>query len=602
MSSYAQSDQNFIIEKRKLGLGGDLSILNNIDITPSTNSSLDGYILTIDNLGTQNKSNIGLVLQKKVFSTLDRETEGFHNKIIWLESPIDNRKEYFKTVSKYSHNFYGELYSYNIGYLHRDVLDNAFFDFVEKNKTFNNENINPSLDYVRFSFSQNTNLCNTTILSGVQPVPLSGATPTYTGITGFVAGPNIYDFILATGSLNEKFVTGNIGTINSITSKNHFIYNSRASGYVVYPQTVYMDRLQRYNVDTVIAPNSINGNYVLDGLLMISTGDHYSQKVVYISPHTGVLKKYNTVVETFSNIPQFFSKNFRCTKDSNPNNPRSCAWTGFSAISINNYRTSSGISAWGIDVNSLYINSGFVLPTGLVMKSEAERANWSGALTTGTWPTSGVISTEFYNLCLDSGAFLPGTTYEDANLQIFLGTLFESDNYKIVDYLKQTVSIKNTVFYKLYSGLYTGNKTFNEGTWNGVIPSGTNVFIEYISTNDRPCGTHMDLLSVHKNYGDNSLQDVAIKKLMGAGSSENNTIQKSFVSDSLLGVDDAEWKNFQKFQKWLKSFYYNKITTYLPYLISETNRRKRSREFFAKEDKTIIYKYEDNNFKQNISI
>lgn len=602
MSSYAQSDQNFLSENRRLGLGGDLSILNNIDLTPSTNPGLDGYVLTIDNFGTLSKTNSALILQKKVFSTLDGESEGFHNKIIWVESPIDNRKEYFKTVSKYAHNFYGELYSYNVGYIHRDTLDNKFFDFVEKNKIFNNDNINPSLDYVRFSFPQNQSLCNTTILSGVQPVALTGAISGYTGVTGFVEGPNIYNFKAITGSLNARFVTGNIGTINSIASRNHFIYNSNASGYVVYPQTVYMDRLQRYNIDTVITPNSLNGNFILDGLLMISTGNHYTQKIVYISPHTGVLKKYNTVVETFSNIPQSFTKKFVCAKSLSPDNPNSCSWTGYTGININNYKTSLGIGAWGIDVNSLYVNSGFVLPTGLVMKSEAERANWSGAVTTGTWPTSGVITQNFYQLALASGAFVSGTTYEEANLQIFLASLFETDNYKIVDYLKQTTPIKNTVFYKLYSGLYTGNKTFNEGTWNGVIPSGTNVFIEYVSTNDRPCGTHMDLLSVHKNYGDNSLQDVTIKQLMGASSSENNTVQKSFVSDSLVSVDDAEWKNFQKFQKWLKSIYYNKIINYLPYMISETNRRKRSREFFAKEDRTVIYKYEDNNFKQNISI
>jgi hypothetical protein len=602
MSSYAQSDQNFRSDKLRLGLGGNLSILNNIDLTPSTNPVLNGYILTIDNLGTLSKSNIALILQKKVFSTLDGESEGFHNKIIWIESSIDNRKEYFKTISKYSHNFYGELYSYNIGYIHRDVLDNAFFDFAEKNKISNNDNINPSLDYVRFSFAQNTSVSNTTILSGVRPVALSGATSGYTGVTGFVEGLDVYDFKAITGSLNTKFLTGNLGTINNIASRNYFNYNSKASGYVVYPQTVYMDRLQKYNIDTVITPNSLNGNYMLDGLLMISTGNHFNQKIVYISPHTGVLKKYNTIVETFSNIPQVFNARSKCTTVVQPSNPNSCSWTGFTGTNINNYRTSLGIGAWGIDVNSLYINSGYIFPTGLVKKSDAERASWSGVTTTGTWPTSGVIDQEFYNISLRSGVFLSGTTYEEANFQIFLGTLLETDNYKIVDYLKQTVPIQNTVYYKLYSGLYTGNKTFNQGTWNGVIPSGTNVFIEYISTNDRPCGTHMDLLSVHKNYGDNSLQDVTIKKLMGASLSENNTIQKSFVSDSLVSIDDAEWKNFRNFQKWLKSFYYNKIINYLPYLISETNRRKRSKKFFEKENRAVIYKYEDNNFKQNISI
>jgi hypothetical protein len=602
MSSYAQSDQNFFSDNRKLGFGGDLSILNNIDLTSSTNPNLDGYRLTIDNLGTLNKTNIALILQKKVFSSLDNETEGFHNKVIWIENNLENRKEYFKTVSKNLHNFYGELYNYNIGYIYRDNLDNKFYDFIEKNKIFNNENINQSLDYVRFSFPLGFNVHNTTILSGSQPLPLTGATVGYTGVTGYIAGPNRYDLNQITGSLNPKFVTGNLGNISKIKDRNNFVYNSKASGYVVYPQTVYMDRLQKYNVDTVITPNSLNGNYMLEGLLMISTGDHFRQKIVYISPHTGVLKKYNTIVETFSNFPQSFSKNFRCQTIADPNNPNSCSWTGYTGLNINNFKASSGITVWGIDVNSLYFNSGFVLPTGLVLKSESERANWTGATTTGTWPTSGVINEEFFNTLLESGAFESGTTYEEANLQLFLAALFETDSYKVVDYLKQTTPIQNTVFYKLYSGLYTQNKTFNQGTWDGVIPSGSNVFIEYISTNDRPCGTHMDLLSVHKNYGNYSLEDVTIKQAMGANITQNNTVQKTLVSDSLVSVNDAEWKNFQKFQKWLKSQYYNKLINSLPFLISETNRRKRSQEFFAKEENIINYKYEDDNFKQNISI
>ena len=159
-----------------------------------------------------------------------------------------------------------------------------------------------------------------------------------------------------------------------------------------------------------------------------------------------------------------------------------------------------------------------------------------------------------------------------------------------------------TLFYQLYSGLYTGSKTFNTGVWDGVIPSGTNVFIEYISTNERPCGTDTDLLVVHRNYGDNSLQDVSIKKTMGMSISNDTSVYKTFSSISFNSLEDAFWKNFQKYEKAKINYYVTTLMNKYPSLITQTNRMKRSSKFFArKKDQSYpkynTFSYEHSNLK-----
>jgi hypothetical protein len=856
----------------KLGLGDSLNLLGNVDLTPPLNKKLRNYIISVDNLGTLKSPNTAIVLQKKVYNSIDDNLIGFHNKIVWTEIPV-TFKEFFKTHSKYFITFFGELYRIDAPPIQRDTLDQGFFNFTKTNKNSNNEDINPFLDYVRFSFPAQWNVHNTNILTGIKSIPKSGAivpsvkidrnyflnsgnlftytsnvyfvglpganltsnsmpggpgvytvgggvtlptgglgnpnftkgqwqayssstgvfvwlgqnsgyeriggtpylgsrftqqlnqwnnsinfyqinpsenniarvnrsepiyitvnpntnfggyeptweasangvnwtgfnltkfkivkenpnvgysqrvigltprisgyhnypainayyvSPTdyysgrlpsgasyfrirdyagpngggtvdfnleYTPLSGtvhtyayadYISANNVYNFRNITGLMQRSFVTGNLNTINNILSNNHFIYNQNYSGYVIYPQSIYLHQLPKFNIETVITPNSTNLEGPIDGILLISTGNHYSQKIVYLSPHSGSTRVFNTVVETFETAVQNFRpfNNVKCKKYINPSDPRSCSWTGYTGV-LNYIRTSYGISVPGIDVNSKYVNSGWVLPTGLTYKTPAELANLGDTGVINGWPTANLITPELFDYyqymheIFNSGTitppnlFIPAlsgqfSNYEQANLIYFVSMLLDCNKYKISNFLKQETPIKDTLFYKLYSGLYTGSKTFNTGVWNGTIPSGTNVFIEYISTNESPCGTDTDLLVVHKNYGDNSLQDVSIKKAMGMSISTDTSVYKTFTSISFNSLEDAFWKNFQKYEKAKTNYYVTTIMNKYPSLMIQTNRMKRSTKFFATKRVKAYpsytnFSYEHSNlkfpFKRNI--
>jgi hypothetical protein len=591
--------QQLISDASKIGFGGPINLLENVDLTPSLNTKLNGYIISIDNLGTLRVPNTALVLQKEIDNSIDENLKAYHSKIVWTEHPL-NVKDYFKTISKYSHTFYGELYSIDTPPIQRDTLDQGFFNFIRINKNFNNEDTHPLLDYVRFSFPKDWGVHNTKILSGIKSVPVTGFfnSGLSTGIIDYIDSPNVYNFEQLTGNLRRSFVTGNLATLNAINNINNFIYNKDYSGYVIYPQSIYLHQLPRLNIDTVITQNSISANSNLNGILLISTGNHYSQKIVYISPHSGSTRVFNTVVETFETSVQNFKpfNNFRCKKYINPSDPRSCSFTGYTGI-LNYVKTSYGISVPGIDVNSIYVNNGFVFPTGLISKSPTELANLGDTGIMSTWPISGLITNEMLTYLNTMNSFISGSApapdnisfisgldnLQQANLNYFVSMLLDCNVYKVNNFLKQEIPIQNTLFYKLYSGLYTGNKTFNLGTWNGIIPSGTTVFMEYLSTNEEPCGTNADFLLVHSNYGDNSLIDVSIKKSMGLSLLFDTSISKEFTSISFNSMEDGFWKNFQKFEVYKRNLYVKNIINKFPLLMTQTNRMKRSLTFFNRK-------------------
>lgn len=855
MVKHMSSEETLLLANaQKLGFGSITSLLGNVDLIPSNNLKLNKYILSIENLGTLRKENASLVLQKKVYEDVNKKNIGFHNKIIWAETPV-NFKEFFKTTSNYVINFYGELYSLDIPPIQRDTLDQGFFNFINENKNFNNEDSNPLIDYARFSFPIEWNVHNTNILSGFKSIPKSGArifsvginrvpflnstnllqnsssfynfgpsgvgvrvvggstnmptgglrnpniqngyweawssssgvfvwlgpqsgyelwsglytsstnitgqklgtqvnqynnsinfyqinpaqnniarvdnkepiyitvdytsnwggyqavweasanginwtgfnlsklkivkdnpntdwyyrtigstnqvsglpqnpgfntyqiNPTdyysgrlpsgasylrirdYAGVNGggnlnfyveytplsgtnhtyfftdYVLTNNVYNFNSLTGLIHRSFVSGNLNTINSIKNKNTFIYNSNYSGYVIYPQSIYLHRLPKYNIDTIIVPNSLHGDANLNGILLVSTGNHYGQNIVYISPHTGIAKDFNTVVETFETLPQSFATQpTRCKKYINPSDPRSCSWTGFTGVP-NYIKTSYGISVPGIDVSSIYINTGYIFPIGLIHKTDAELDNIaSNTGITATWPISGLITPEMIEyfqvfsgvsgLEESSNDIIPNingptlsgfSQFEELNLFYFMNMAQNCDLYKVSGFLKQTTPIKDTIFYKLYSGLYTGNKLFNTGVWDGIVPSGTNIFFEFVSTNEQPCGTEIDFLLLHKNYGDNSLEDVAIKTTMGLSKSFDTSITKNFTSTSFNSVEDGFWKNFQKLENFKRTIYIKNLKYNYPSLIIETKRAERSQKFFLEKRKTTFMKY--NKFK-----
>jgi hypothetical protein len=83
--------------------------------------------------------------------------------------------------------------------------------------------------------------------------------------------------------------------------------------------------------------------------------------------------------------------------------------------------------------------------------------------------------------------------------------------------LRQTTPLKDTIFYKLYNSFYSGHKTINTGTWDGIIPANTNFTIEYITTKNQVVGTNNEFKLFYKNYGDNSDIDIQLQSGMFDG-------------------------------------------------------------------------------------
>lgn len=243
----------------------------------------------------------------------------------------------------------------------------------------------------------------------------------------------------------------------------------------------------------------------------------------------------------------------------------------------------SGITVLGYDVDSYYRNNGFVFPSsGLSFKPYTERLN---VVVTGSglWPKSGYVTQDWVNQNPELYTLFPSLTTQQitqqTNQAIFGYHLMNNDLYKINDHLKQTTPIKDTWFYRLYSGVYTtnnGRKTFNTGTWNGIIPSGTQLFVEYLSTNENPCGTTNEFLLVHDHYGSNSVQDVYIKMIM---MSEPYNSKKTFYSTSFNSLNDAFWKNKLKYRKFQRNKYIKDLRLFLPEIVNYTANDRRIKSF-----------------------
>lgn len=118
------------------------------------------------------------------------------------------------------------------------------------------------------------------------------------------------------------------------------------------------------------------------------------------------------------------------------------------------------------------------------------------------------------NISLSVGAYTGQNVFDEGLYLNETGSgqnPLSKDFYKVKNILQQKTPLKDTWFYKFYSGLYTGNKTLATGVWNGTIPSGYSVTVEYIATKDHYMGTNNEFKFVYKNYGDDSFIDRIVR-------------------------------------------------------------------------------------------
>jgi len=193
-----------------------------------------------------------------------------------------------------------------------------------------------------------------------------------------------------------------------------------------------------------------------------------------------------------------------------------------------------------------------------------------------------IINLSGDNSCTYINPADPASCAYSGNSGSFFLTDFNSfipyNHYKVTNYLKQETPIKDTWFYKIYSGVYTsgnGRKLFNTGTWNGIIPSGTNLYIEYISTNNVVGTTNTEFLITYTGYGTNDDIDSSAKMFIHG---EYNKSVKSFHSISYNSYYDAHWKNMLKFQKWKRNQY---SANYIYSAYTPSRRQDRIRSFIT---------------------
>lgn len=150
-------------------------------------------------------------------------------------------------------------------------------------------------------------------------------------------------------------------------------------------------------------------------------------------------------------------------------------------------------------LDSRYINSGHVLPTGygaipysanvwnypLFIKysdpSQAQIAEENGINT-----QLGTVESGFQPQPIESG-FVIGDEYVTFNDATNVRKIASSEmmllySGGIIEPIKQDTPLKDTLFYKLYNNIYNADKTLATGTWDGTIPSGAYFTVELIST------------------------------------------------------------------------------------------------------------------------
>jgi hypothetical protein len=318
-------------------------------------------------------------------------------------------------------------------------------------------------------------------------------------------------------TINATVPSGALGSIHDWVSSyniNFDFVSGSLSGYLPYPNSVTLWQYPVFQLNTVIALDSVytypemykDMNGLLVASLKSTTG---TEKIVYVSPHQIQNKFVNTIVD---NLELRLSKIQPKVVGKPPK---------YEYIQIN-----SGITVNILDIGSEYVPSGQNIfdsgislnPISVISKEVGFRFQIykvqdnqkiytvTRVLNYLTDPISGQTIINQNNIFI---------TDQDKINEINSGIEnFNSginDKYKILNVLKQTTPLKDTWFYKFYSGLYTNNKTLATGTWDGTIPSGHSITLEYITTKDGRIGTNNEFRFFYKNYGDNSYIDQTIR-------------------------------------------------------------------------------------------
>lgn len=454
-------------ELKKLGLL-DRLIINSensfIDENLSNNREIQRNYVDIVNKGTFRKP-VEKIITKKLVTKKDFSTfsfVGFKNKELISE------KEDFYSEYVFNHEFIGNLSFFPLNYINYTIEDNAFFNSF-KNHTDENINLIRGVgssitggnnysgnEFVRVSFP--SGISNTNIVSGIS----------------YRLRKNFPYLLINSGltSLNSNTISGRAEI------KNHFISwnNTHTSGiitgsynghYLPYPNTIELQKSFRTTCPLKISTKydyANTGDNVLHGLLLISTGNGINQKICYVSPHGIKSITANTIIFNQKPVVDIYNK------------------TGLQTVA-------TGINVKVLDIDSSYYS-------GELFNSGITYSNYSDEYVDNLY-NSGMAIYNQYSGNTPSGAlnFLNINPYKCESGQ----------------HIYQKTPLKDTAFYKFYNNLYSGSKSLNTGTWNGIIPSGTVYTIELISTKlNTDIGINKDFYIIYSGFGTNDSLDVNI--------------------------------------------------------------------------------------------
>jgi hypothetical protein len=260
-------------------------------------------------------------------------------------------------------------------------------------------------------------------------------------------------------------------------------------------------------------------------------------------------------------------------------------------------------------INSLYLDSGKVLPSGINMQQYAwtapEYSVWKmNSVVTGSGINTGILNNptgNIYSGYIISGKVISKQQVLTSGIRIPSGT-FTGSKYIIGQnqHLMQTTPLKDTFFYKFYNNLYNGtynSKTIATGTWNGIIPSGTYFSVELISVslNDTfgITGTNGGVLSAfYSGYGNGDQIDKALISgispsgallLYPKNNYINNNLQLQYTAvSSGPSSDDSKFIAKTIANKTINSKIRQLINKVLPNFIRK-NRKFRKMEIFKQK-------------------
>jgi len=303
-------------------------------------------------------------------------------------------------------------------------------------------------------------------LSGFN-VYLRGPSGIGTGVKSLAKNSKLRKYLHWNPSMGSGLTSSDIRLSNQMTGINLLNSVSCPSGfYVPFPNTVSLNKPYPVKCDTKISfIDNSQENLQIKGLLVISTGNRYNgtSKICYVSPHKINPILANTIIDYYN--PETFSI------EKSGNTELKSRFKNVSSI---------------IQVHALEVTSEF--------NDFKERFNdISGDfnnINTGfdAIGKNGLVNTNLYS-------------YLD-NITSGVRTISRYDYAFSGSHLKQVTPLSKTPFYKLYNSLYTGAKTLNTGTWNGIIKSGNFVTVELMTTSfDKEVGINLNAVLVYKDYG-----------------------------------------------------------------------------------------------------